>query len=143
MIDIDHFKLYNDRYGHQQGDACLRNVASALQEAINRPRDLLARYGGEEFACLLPECDAAGALTVGRKAVETVAALKLPHDASETTDIVTISAGIAAAIPGPDATPEDLLAAADHQLYRAKLRGRNTVEGKDRISVPGESATAV
>jgi diguanylate cyclase (GGDEF)-like protein len=133
LIDIDHFKLYNDRYGHQQGDDSLTAVAKALRAGLGRAHDLLARYGGEEFACVLPDCDIAGAMAVGRGLLDAVKNLRIPHEASETADIVTVSIGVAAATPSAEITPTDLLVTADHQLYRAKLRGRNSIEGTEGL----------
>jgi diguanylate cyclase (GGDEF)-like protein len=125
MIDIDHFKRYNDHYGHQTGDACLQAVAGALQAAFGRAHDLVARYGGEEFVCLMPECDAAAGQAKAEELRRAVVALGIPHEASPTAGMVTISLGIAAAIPEGDAAAESLLAAADAALYAAKSGGRN------------------
>lgn len=128
MIDIDHFKLFNDCYGHQAGDRCLRAVGEALQAAFRRPYDLVARYGGEEFVCLMPECSLSDARTMAEEAVLAVRRLAIPHERSPTAPIVTISAGIAACVPGePGEAPERLMQLADAALYGAKRQGRNRV----------------
>jgi diguanylate cyclase (GGDEF)-like protein len=128
MIDVDHFKRFNDRYGHPEGDACLKNVAAELQKTVRRPRDLVARYGGEEFACLLPDTALGSATRIGAGVVAAVQALGIPHEDSEDYRVVTISVGVAAIVPDETHMPADLLSVADHRLYRAKLKGRNTVE---------------
>jgi diguanylate cyclase (GGDEF)-like protein len=128
MIDVDHFKAYNDRYGHGAGDACLRALAQAiLRETPGRAGDLAARYGGEEMAVLLPNTDSAGAHAVAERMRAAIAALALPH-AGSPLGIVTISAGVAALVPrrGVDA-PAALLELADRALYAAKEGGRNRV----------------
>lgn len=131
MIDIDHFKLYNDTYGHQQGDACLRAVAAALQAGTHRSHDRVARYGGEEFVCLLPECNVASARTKAQALCQAVHGLGLPHASSRTTNVVTISLGVACLVPDGETSPQDLLARADANLYRAKHGGRNRVDSGD------------
>jgi diguanylate cyclase (GGDEF)-like protein len=127
LLDIDHFKLFNDTYGHQAGDDCLKSVAAALKAAINRPTDLLARFGGEEFAIVLGGTDKAGALRVAEIALAKVNELAIPHRASRTTAHVTISAGVAAVFPTAEMPEAELLKAADKALYRAKAAGRNRV----------------
>jgi diguanylate cyclase (GGDEF)-like protein len=125
MIDVDHFKRYNDRYGHQAGDECLRRLAAELTAAVKRPTDLVARYGGEEFVCLLSETPLAGAMQVAQHIGERVREAAIEHDASDTGPIVTVSMGVASrsdAVPG---TGPALVRAADAQLYRAKAEGRN------------------
>ena len=124
MIDIDHFKLLNDRYGHPAGDACLRVVAQTLQAALVRPGDLLARYGGEEFAVLLRDVDAAGALHVAERLRVAVEALRIAHAGSPFA-CVTVSIGAACALQGE--SPDGLVEAADRALYRAKCDGRNRI----------------
>jgi len=131
MIDIDHFKKYNDLYGHQAGDACLQKVAAILNEQVGRSYDLVARYGGEEFACIMPGIDTSNTLLKAQKMVQAVFDQGLPHAASDTAPVVTISLGVVATIPGPDRHPEELVAAADAQLYRAKGGGRNRVCGQE------------
>ncbi|MBA5637740.1 diguanylate cyclase [Duganella sp. LX20W] len=125
MIDIDHFKRYNDAYGHQAGDQCLQKVAVAMKRCASRPQDLLARYGGEEFILLLPQEGLAGATAVARRILDEVDALALPHEASPTSSVVSVSMGIATLQPGEASEPEALIRNADEQLYRAKLHGRN------------------
>jgi diguanylate cyclase (GGDEF)-like protein len=129
MIDVDHFKLYNDSYGHGQGDECLRGVAQALAGKVQRSSDLLARYGGEEFVVLLPDTEHPAALGVGESLREGVELLGMPHRASKVTDHVTISVGVATARPTREGQLADLLAQADAMLYACKAAGRNTVQG--------------
>lgn len=128
MMDIDHFKAYNDNYGHGAGDDCLQRVAAALRSAIQRPSDLIARYGGEEFVALLPETLAPGAARMAEKFRRTVLDLALPHAFSPITDKVTISVGHATRHATPDLSPQDLLKSADQALFRAKQDGRNRVQ---------------
>ncbi|CAN7738134.1 diguanylate cyclase domain-containing protein [Caballeronia sp. 15715] len=127
LIDIDYFKLYNDRYGHQAGDNCLKLVARTLFEALRRPYDKLARYGGEEFACLLPKTELAGASAIAERMRARVSELNVEHLGSEVDQVVTISLGVASMVPTPSVTPELLLKAADQQLYEAKRTGRARV----------------
>jgi len=127
--DVDFFKRYNDGYGHVQGDECLRKVARAIADSLNRPGDLAARFGGEEFICILPETDQEGAQAVARIVHEAVAALALPHEFSDVADYVTISLGIATTWPQENGTIEDLTREADLNMYEAKRRGRNMVVG--------------
>ncbi|MCB2225277.1 MAG: diguanylate cyclase [Desulfarculaceae bacterium] len=126
MIDIDHFKGYNDRYGHLAGDDCLRRVAQALEAGLNRPVDLLARYGGEEFVAILPYTDDQGAMVVAEALRRAVEKLGLDH-AGASTGIVTVSVGAAACLPNAELAPEAVCAAADQALYAAKQAGRNQV----------------
>ena len=126
MVDIDHFKLYNDHYGHQAGDDCLRRVAAAIHDAARRPFDLAARYGGEEFCIVLTGAGATQAAQVAERARTAILQLAIPHQRSE-HGLVTASFGIACLVPAADHGPETLLLAADHALYRAKERGRNCV----------------
>ena len=125
MLDVDFFKHYNDHYGHQAGDACLRAVAGYLRSAVKRPGDLVARYGGEEFACLLPGTTLEGALNFARQLGAGVEALGLAHAASTVSPVVTVSAGVSATSGNEPASAEALLRAADSQLYLAKDQGRN------------------
>jgi diguanylate cyclase (GGDEF)-like protein len=125
MIDIDHFKNYNDFYGHQAGDECLKQVAHALRASLRRPTDYIGRYGGEEFVVLLTNSDWEKAKKMAEKIFETVRHLNLPHHASPTAEIVTISAGINVAIPIPKLSIETLIHQADEALYQAKHNGRN------------------
>jgi diguanylate cyclase (GGDEF)-like protein len=127
MIDIDHFKSFNDTCGHVAGDACLRAIAGILHNDMSRPHDLIARYGGEEFACLLPDTDLEGARVKAEQLRHAVQSLGIPHEASGTAPVVTISVGLETFIPTDELTPERLVAAADAQLYKAKHAGRNRV----------------
>jgi len=127
MADIDHFKAFNDNYGHAEGDDCLRRVARALMGALKRPTDLVARYGGEEFAVVLPETGAEGARHMGEALRAAVQALNLPHAHSEAAEQVTISVGVATVVPATQSEPEEVIKLADAQLYRAKEGGRNQV----------------
>ena len=131
MIDIDFFKLFNDTYGHQAGDDCLKAVALTLDRIVHRPSDMVARYGGEEFAAILPETDIEGALRVAEKMRDTVARLNMRHDASKVSDKITLSIGVASMSPRGNEDPDILLAAADDALYRAKHAGRNRIEAAD------------
>ena len=124
LLDVDHFKAYNDHRGHLAGDACLARVAGAMQSAIRRPADLVARYGGEEFVVLLPETQLEGASDLAVRLIEMVDDLALPHGASQTAAHVTISVGVACLIGRAWPSPADLLAAADEALYEAKHQGR-------------------
>jgi len=125
LMDVDFFKKYNDTYGHQAGDDCLKRVATALAEAVRRPADLAARYGGEEFVLVLPGTPAEGATHVAEGVRSAVQALAIPHSASTVAEHVTLSLGIATTHEGGDFTPKDLIAAADLGLYAAKRSGRN------------------
>jgi diguanylate cyclase (GGDEF)-like protein len=129
LIDVDQFKPYNDAYGHQAGDECLRRVADVLGHAAHRPGDMVARYGGEEFAVVLSQTGAAGARAVAEGLRAQVEALRIPHSASS-FGIVTISLGIATALPASEAGLDSLLRTADAALYRAKRAGRNRVEAE-------------
>ncbi len=125
MIDVDHFKAFNDRYGHPEGDRCLQSIAAVLETMLRRPADLAARYGGEELVLLLPGTDAVGAHVVATRVVERVRALQIPH-AGSPLGVVTISAGVQAIIPDPEQPArESLLNAADRALYAAKCGGRS------------------
>lgn len=126
MIDIDHFKKFNDRYGHQAGDACLKAIARALQECAKRAGDLAARYGGEEFSLVLPDADGADAMRLMEELLAVVQGLAIPHQHSM-TGVVTISAGLAVMQAHSTATAEHLIRAADDALYYAKWGGRNRV----------------
>lgn len=127
LIDIDFFKQYNDHYGHQAGDQCLREIAQCLELAVQRPADLVARYGGEEFVALLPNTGSAGAIKVAQRLQQHVAILNLPHAASAVARSVTISLGVATFAPEPTHDSAMLLSAADAALYRAKHEGRNRI----------------
>jgi len=125
MLDLDYFKLYNDRYGHPAGDQCLRRFAELLQQVLKRPADLAVRYGGEEFTLLLPDTDAAGAELVVDEVMQLLRRHAIPH-AGSPLGVVSASAGIAVGHPARDGcTPESLMAAADAALYQAKRQGRD------------------
>lgn len=124
VIDIDHFKRYNDTYGHLAGDGCLQQVAKALTSCAQRPQDMVCRYGGEEFVVLLPETPISGSEIIAERMREGIESLNLLHKSSD-IGVVTISVGIATMIPAPEANPNDLLNRADTALYRAKASGRN------------------
>jgi diguanylate cyclase (GGDEF)-like protein len=126
MCDVDHFKLYNDTYGHQGGDDCLRNVARAICSVMDRPADIAARYGGEEFAVILPDTPVGGALVVAEKIRHAIHAMNMPHSASSFSK-VTLSLGIAAFAPEGDEPQQFLIERADRALYRAKHAGRDRV----------------
>jgi len=128
MCDIDHFKLYNDTYGHQQGDKCLTQVATAIKESVNRPGDLVARYGGEEFCIILPETDQQGAKQIAEVIRKNVVGLDLEHTSSKVASVITLSLGVASILPDRDSQPSLLIEAADRALYQAKGNGRNRVE---------------
>lgn len=128
MIDIDHFKLYNDHYGHAGGDHCLKLVARTLKNCLKRPTDFIARYGGEEIVAILPETDGEGAALIAELMCREIAGEQALHAASPTAAYVTISAGVATALPdGQIDSSEALLEAADSQLYTSKKTGRNRV----------------
>lgn len=128
MCDIDCFKNYNDLYGHQAGDDCLRQVAQALADCVNRSSDLAARYGGEEFVFLLPQTSLEGAREIAEKARQGIEGLGLKHEASVVRPTVTLSLGVATVVPTMSGEPEVLIKIADEALYRAKEAGRNRVE---------------
>ncbi|MCI0528688.1 MAG: diguanylate cyclase, partial [Nitrospira sp.] len=128
MLDIDFFKTYNDTYGHQAGDKCLKQVASVLNSTLHRPGDLVARYGGEEFVVVLPKTDAKGAVSVAETMRTRVEALGIAHTHSKASPHVTISLGVATTIPKHDVSPLDLIATADEALYQSKQEGRNRVK---------------
>jgi diguanylate cyclase (GGDEF)-like protein len=140
MIDVDFFKAYNDCYGHQAGDDCLRLIAATIKNKIKRPGDLVARYGGEEFICLLPYTDFAGAMTFAEQLRLQITDLAISHAKSSLQPFISISAGIASkplSTTHPDTstkhtplTEKKLLEVADEQLYIAKRLGRNQISGK-------------
>ncbi|HMY65249.1 MAG TPA: diguanylate cyclase [Leptospiraceae bacterium] len=128
MIDIDHFKLYNDHYGHAMGDKCIKNIAGILTDSLKRSADSAARYGGEEFCCILPETDTVGALKVAEEIISRLCSLRIVHEKSLTSMYVTVSIGIFSVIPGQGDFWKDALSKADEQLYSAKKNGRNRIE---------------
>lgn len=125
MIDIDFFKLYNDNYGHGMGDEALIKVASALENILKRPSDMVARYGGEEFVIILKDVDKSGAQKVASSLIEAVENLKIPHKYSQVKDHITISIGISLKESNDDKSKDDMLKEADDALYRAKENGKN------------------
>ncbi len=129
IVDVDQFKQFNDGYGHQAGDECLKMVAQILEQQIRRSTDLVARYGGEEFAVILPDTDAEGALCVAEKMREAVIALQIEHRYSSVEPELTVSIGTASACPsrGEEAGYMSILHYADQALYKAKRGGRNRV----------------
>lgn len=129
MLDVDLFKQYNDLYGHLQGDSCLITIAQVLGQAAVRPRDVVARFGGEEFVILLPETDAQGAREVAERCQRLIAEQALEHKLSPHGQRVTLSIGMGTAVPGESPSHGELLQAVDRQLYAAKQKGRNRIEG--------------
>lgn len=127
MLDVDHFKQFNDRYGHPAGDQCLVQVAQAMQDSLRRPGDLVARYGGEEFIAVLPGADADTARKAAERIREAVTQLGLAHEASSTAATVTVSVGVSSCRAREHTREQDLIAAADSALYKAKRQGRNQV----------------
>ena len=125
FIDLDHFKLYNDHYGHQAGDDCLKQVAQVFEQVARRPADVAARYGGEEFVILLPNTDEHGAEHVAKDIQETLRQLQIPHAQSPVSPSVTCSMGIVCTIPSQAVSAETFVAIADEAVYKAKAQGRN------------------
>jgi diguanylate cyclase (GGDEF)-like protein len=133
MVDVDHFKDYNDFYGHLAGDACLKTIAEILRSNATRPEDFVARYGGEEFVVLLPETGTDGAVAAADLLCNAVRAAEIEHKRSPSSKLVTASFGVSALVPDRGAVTATLVAAADAALYEAKNAGRNRV----RYSVNG------
>jgi diguanylate cyclase (GGDEF)-like protein len=127
MIDIDAFKAYNDHYGHGRGDLCLTRVASTLAGGLQRAGDLVGRYGGEEFAVLLPDTDVVAATLIGERLRQLIEAMQMRHAPGQQYEFVTISVGCAAVLPTDALKPQNLIDAADRNLYTAKNGGRNRV----------------
>jgi diguanylate cyclase (GGDEF)-like protein len=130
MLDVDYFKRFNDFYGHQTGDDCLRQIATTLKEGLRRPADLVARYGGEEFACILPETDFQDAMTLAGELEQRIREKKIPHANSDAAQVVTISLGVSGREGDTPGDASALLALADVQLYKAKNAGRARVCGE-------------
>src|SRR5450830_59645 len=131
MVDIDHFKQYNDNYGHVAGDECLRRVAGVLEQCVRRAGEMVARYGGEEFVLLLPRADMAQACETAEKCLEQMQLEAVPHVASATSPQVTFSIGVACSLPDASLAPRTLVNAADTAMYRAKSGGRARFEVAD------------
>ena len=131
MLDIDYFKQYNDRYGHVEGDACLKRVAKVLGSAASRARDTLARVGGEEFVLILPEADEAMAFKLAERCRTLIAAEQIPHAGSAVSPVLTVSFGVGSIIPGEGDEATSFIEQIDRRLYQAKQLGR------DQISVVG------
>ena len=129
MIDVDFFKRFNDCYGHQAGDDCLRQVAGTLGASMRRAGDLVARYGGEEFVCILPDMPFVAALDFASALEKRIAALGILHEMSDVGQVVTVSLGVGVREPGGSTDPAALLALADEQLYAAKQSGRRRACG--------------
>jgi diguanylate cyclase (GGDEF)-like protein len=127
LIDVDHFKSYNDIHGHLRGDDCLRQIAKVILGLVSRPADLVARYGGEEFAVVLPNTPQTGARQIAERIRSAAQALGTLHEGNP-QGVVTVSIGCATQTPDVDSKLEGLIDAADSALYRAKRAGRNTVE---------------
>lgn len=128
MIDIDFFKQYNDHYGHQHGDICLAAVAACLDASFRRPHDVVARYGGEEFICLMSECELDAAVSKAETLLHAIMEQEIPHITSRVCEMITLSIGVAATVPGNSQDQATLITAADKKLYAAKQAGRNRVE---------------
>lgn len=138
LFDVDHFKHYNDTYGHQLGDDCLYTIAQAAQGAVGRPTDLLARYGGEEFVVILPNTNRQGAIAVAQHIHHAIAAQAIPHQSSAVSNQVTLSLGLSTLTPSRELTSTVLIQQADQALYRAKQQGRNrTVVFDPAVFDPG------
>lgn len=127
MMDIDFFRQYNDRYGHVEGDACLKRVGWVLNSAATRARDILARFGGDEFVLLLPETDEVAASKLAARCRSLVLAEQIPHDASPAASVLTISVGVCTVVPGDGDDPASLVDLADRRMRQAKEQGRNCV----------------
>ena len=127
MCDVDHFKKYNDTYGHQMGDTCLQQIAAAISDACKRPRDLAARYGGEEFVVILPDTTPGGTLKIANTIKHDIEALQIPHSSSPVSPFVTISMGIATMPISDESSIETLIFKSDKALYKAKHNGRNNI----------------
>lgn len=131
MLDVDFFKRFNDHYGHQAGDDCLRKVAKTLKASLMRASDHIARYGGEEFVCLLPETSFTGALQIAETIRKDVASLQLEHAASSVAPFVTVSIGVGCKPEKAHGNANSLISLADTQLYKAKEHGRHRIFGAE------------
>ena len=137
MIDIDCFKAFNDRYGHLDGDDCLKRTSQCLRESLSRPDDVCARYGGEEFAVILPNTAPEGANKVAEKLRENILRLEIPNPDShvEGSQFISISAGVATVLPSSNCRVSDFIKRADKALYQAKYFGRNQVKVDPQFNV--------
>jgi diguanylate cyclase (GGDEF)-like protein len=144
LFDVDHFKLFNDTYGHQAGDLCLRRVAQEVLNTIKRPGDMLARYGGEEFAIILPDTDASGAKVIAQRVLSGIAALNIRHENNSAAPCVTVSVGAATYLGSdPNSELKSLLGLADQLLYSAKKAGRNRLAAgalDEHVQVPAQAS---
>ncbi len=131
LLDIDYFKRFNDTYGHLAGDDCLKQISRILSLTVQRSLDLVARYGGEEFCCLLPLSGYEDAMLIAYKIRENILAQKIVNEASDVSEFLTASFGVATIIPDGRVTPDNLIKIADENLYSAKAGGRNNVVGTD------------
>jgi len=137
LLDIDHFKAFNDNYGHVKGDECLQQVAKVIADYSNRAADLAARYGGEEFVCILPDTDLDGAVIIAEKIRLGIQALAIPHTGSNIAECVTASFGVVALECISDGSPIDIVTKADELLYKAKSLGRNRIECNRKLKQIG------
>jgi diguanylate cyclase (GGDEF)-like protein len=133
MVDIDHFKKYNDHYGHLAGDHCLQQVAEVLERCARRAGDFVARFGGDEFVLLLPGGSLEDACETAQKCLNRMRQVSLPHAASPVSEFVTLSIGVASLVPQPSLTPTTMINAADAAMYRAKSGGRARYEIANQI----------
>lgn len=127
LLDVDFFKKFNDGYGHQKGDECLKDIASILQDSLKRNIDLAARYGGEEFACILPETSVKGGVKLAERIQKNLVELKIPHEFSN-VNLVTVSIGVVSMLPQSGQSASVIIEEADRLLYEAKKNGRNQIK---------------
>lgn len=143
LFDVDHFKLFNDTYGHQAGDLCLRRVAQEILNTIKRPGDMLARYGGEEFSIILPDTDGSGAKVIAQRVINGIAALNIRHEHNSAAPCVTVSVGAATYLGSdPNSELKGLVALADQLLYASKKGGRNRASSGALDEAPQSSPKA-
>jgi diguanylate cyclase (GGDEF)-like protein len=135
LCDIDHFKLYNDAYGHVAGDKCLKQVAQAINSPVKRPADLVARYGGEEFVVVMSNTDIDGAIIVAENIRKEIENLNIPHIKSETAPTITLSLGVGSMVPTQSNQPEEFIKEVDLLLYQAKNEGRNRLVAPQNVKL--------
>jgi len=135
MLDIDHFKKFNDTYGHLTGDECLKQIGNTLKVIVSRTADTVARFGGEEFIVILPETDVHGAINVAERIQSGIESLNINHSASNTAPYVTVSLGVVSVNPANVLTPKHTIKTADKALYIAKNNGRNRMEVVDESHI--------